>query len=61
LSQTFARVDKANKEIQLLASSIDDNETQMAQLQLTTNEISASVSNTKKNVENMEESVSNLQ
>lgn len=61
LTQTFAKVNKADKEIQLLTSSVNNNEAQMAQLKLTTSEISASVSNTKQSVENMEESVSNLQ
>mgnify|MGYP003302607097 CR=1 FL=1 len=61
LTQTFAKVNKADKEIQLLTSSVNNNEAQMAQLKLTTNEITASVSNTKQSIENMEESVSNLQ
>ncbi len=54
LNQTFARVDKANKQISLVASAtstnsaaIQENTSAISQLQLTTESITASVSSTK--------------
>lgn len=43
LRQTFARVDKVNKQIDLLVSDNEDTKQNMAQLQLTTDTIAASV------------------
>ncbi len=45
LKETFARVDKANKRIDLVVSEVNATSEQMAALQLTTNSINASVSN----------------
>lgn len=43
LNQTFAKVDKANKEIQLQAGKVDGNTSAIAALQINTKSISASV------------------
>ena len=45
LKQTYARVDKANKQIDLVASNVDSNSEAISSLQLTTDSISASVTN----------------
>lgn len=47
LKQTYAKVDKANKQIDLVASEATSNSEAIAQLQLTTEGISASVSSLK--------------
>ena len=47
LKQTYAKVDKANKQIELVASETTSNSEAIAQLQLTTEGISASVSSLK--------------
>lgn len=44
LRQTFARVDKANKQITLVASDVDDSKNDIAQLFIGTNKIESSVS-----------------
>lgn len=62
LKQTFARVDKANKQIQLVASKIDNNNEQVAQLILDTQSISASVEKTQETInENMEATNADIQ
>lgn len=43
INQTFARVDKVNKQISLVAGNIEDISSSIAELQLTTNSIEASV------------------
>lgn len=45
LKQTYARVDKANKQIDLVVSGVDSNSEAISSLQLTTDSISASVTN----------------
>lgn len=45
LNQTYARVDKANKEIEIIASKTESNEGNIAALQMNTNSIAASVTN----------------
>lgn len=45
LKQTYARVDKANKQIDLVAGNVDSNSEAISALQLTTDGISASVTN----------------
>lgn len=45
IKQTYARVDKANKQINLVASSVESNSEAISSLQLTTDSISASVTN----------------
>ena len=49
LKQTYARVDKQAREITLLASDIEENERQISQLKITTNDISAEVSSYQSN------------
>lgn len=49
LKQTFAKVDKANKEITLLASDVSDKVEAITQLQLDTEEIKASVNRVEAN------------
>ena len=44
IKQTYARVDKQNKKIELLASEVNDNSSSLASLKLDTESISASVS-----------------
>jgi hypothetical protein len=51
LKQTFARVDKANKQIDLVASESSANSDKIAALQINTEGISASVSDLEKSIE----------
>lgn len=44
LKQTFAKVDKVNKQIDLVVSDVAENSEQISSIQMTTNDISASVS-----------------
>lgn len=48
LKQTYARVDKANKNIEILASTVRDNGENISQLALTTNDITAKVESIEK-------------
>ena len=57
LNQTFARVDKANKEIEIQTSKISENSDAISNIQLTQNQINASVEQMKKNTQN---SIDNL-
>ena len=57
LKQTFARVDKANKKIDLYVSQIEENKENISALQLDTESISASVKQVEKNTENSLNSV----
>lgn len=50
INQTFAKVDKVNKQITLQASEIAENSQSIGQLRVTTNEVSASVSNVEKKI-----------
>ena len=45
IKQTYAQVDKANKQIDIFASDIESTKQEIASLQLTTDQITASVSN----------------
>ena len=45
IKQTFAQVDKVNKQIDIVASDIDTTKQEISSLQLTTDQITASVSN----------------
>ena len=60
LNQTYARVDKANKEISLLASRVDENANEVSRLSMSTNEIIASVSNTSDSLDELTESLNTL-
>lgn len=50
LKQTYARVDKANREIELVASKTEDNTQRISALEVNTESISASVSKVETNV-----------
>jgi hypothetical protein len=50
LKQTFARVDKANKQIEMVVSDVEANSEEISRLELTTNNITASVSQIDNNV-----------
>ena len=50
LKQTYARVDKANKEIEILASDVSDNSSEIAALKITTESITATVEELSKTV-----------
>lgn len=51
LKQTFAKVDKANKQIQMIVQSVGDTTTELAELQLNQSKISASVEKIEKRVD----------
>ena len=59
IKQTYARVDKVNKNIELLVSDISENRQDIAQLQLDTNNIRASVTNVQNNLDNMTDDLGN--
>jgi hypothetical protein len=58
LKQTFAKVDKANKEIQLVVSDINGYTDRIAQIEMTTENISASVSEMDNEVSELSREVS---
>lgn len=60
LKQTFARVDKANKEITLLASDISENTESIANLNIKTDEIAAEVGRVEATANANTESISSL-
>lgn len=64
LKQTYARVDKANRQIDLVASDVGANNEKISALQINTDSISASVSNVETNlndsIESMNEDIENL-
>lgn len=59
IKQTYARVDKVNKNIELLVSDVSQNTQDIAQLQLDTNNIRASVTNVQNNLDNMTDDLGN--
>ena len=59
IKQTYARVDKVNKNIELLVSDVNQNTQEIAQLQLDTNNIRASVTNVQNNLNNMTDDLGN--
>ena len=61
IKQTYARVDKQNKEITLLASSVEGYNEKISQLQLTQNSISATVSSVVQNQTDLTNNLANLQ
>lgn len=60
LSQTFARVDKVNKQIDLVVSEVQNNNESIAQLQLNTGEIKASVEATQEQVNSLNGEIATL-
>lgn len=59
IKQTYARVDKVNKKIELVVSDVDNNAQNISQLQMDTNNIRASVTNVQTNLDNMTDSLGN--
>lgn len=57
LKQTFAKVDKANKEIQLVVSEVEGYTESISNIQMTTNNITASVGNLNKDIGELSEKV----
>ena len=57
LKQTFAKVDKANKQIELVASDVQANEEEISKLEITTSSITSSVSQIDSNVSNLSREV----
>ncbi len=60
LKQTYARVDKANKKVNILASEVETNKSNISNLQLTTDSISASVESLETNTNSQVETINNL-
>lgn len=64
LQQTFARVDKANKQVQIVVNQVNANSENISSLQLNTNEMIASVreleTNTTNQVDSINEDITNL-
>lgn len=60
LKQTFAKVDKANKEITLLASQTDETSQKVAQLVLDTEEINGKVSSTNEAIDELSGEISTV-
>lgn len=57
LKMTFAKVDKANKQIDIVASEAEANKSNIAALRMNTDSIGASVSNIEKKTNNLESSI----
>ena len=60
LNQTFARVDKANKRIDLMASDVSEYGSKIAQLELTTDGMKTTVSNVQKDVSTAKDDITGL-
>ena len=60
LKQTFAKVDKANKQITLLASETETNKEEIAQLVIDTKAITASVESSEKSLDSITGEISNI-
>ena len=60
LKQTYARVDKANKKVDILVSEVDANKSNISNLQLTTDSISASVESLETTTNSQVETINNL-
>lgn len=60
LKQTFAKVDKVNKEITILASKAEDNEEALAELKLTTDGIITTVTNNQKAVSDLSDNYNTI-
>lgn len=57
IKQTYARVDKVNKQIDIVASETSENKENIAALQIKTDSINLSVSNVQKEVENVDKAL----
>lgn len=58
IKQTFAKVDKANQRIDLVASNVESNSKQISEIQINTNEIAAQVQQVKQESANAYDSLS---
>lgn len=57
LKQTYARVDKANRQIDMVASKVDENSNEIAAIQINTGSINASVERLEKNLDDRTDSI----
>ena len=57
IKQTYARVDKVNKKIDLVVSDVAENSEQISSIQMTTNDISASVSSFSDDIDELRKEV----
>ena len=60
LKQTYARVDKANKQVNILVSEVDTNKSNISNLQLNTESISATVESLETTTNSQTETINNL-
>lgn len=60
LKQTFAKVDKVNKEVEIVVSELDNTKSSLAELVLNTDTITATVEQTTTTLENLNEDIANL-
>ena len=60
LKQTYARVDKANKQVNILVSQVEANKSNISNLQLTTDSISATVESLETTTNSQTETINNL-
>ena len=60
LKQTYARVDKANKQVNILVSQVETNKSNISSLQLTTDSISATVESLETTTNSQVETINNL-
>lgn len=60
LNQTYARVDKVNKTIELVASDVNENTNKIASLVLTTDDITASVSRVESDIDDVSNDITTL-
>lgn len=60
LKQTYARVDKANKKVDILVSQVETNKSNISSLQLTTDSISATVESLETTTNSQVETINNL-
>ena len=58
IKQTYAKVDKVNKQINIVVSEVNDTAQQVSAIQLTTDSINASVSNVSNDVDELRQQVS---
>ena len=60
LKQTYAKVDKANKQVNILVSQVEANKSNISSLQLTTDSISATVESLETTTNSQTETINNL-
>jgi hypothetical protein len=60
LNQTFARVDKVNKQIDIVASQTEANAEEIGAIKLTTEQVALSVEKTTNDIDSINDNISNL-